>query len=453
MTIFIYSSFVYVLICFLLLLNKPLRKVLFIGINDIFVNTISIDDIKGIKGWKNLFFTVCAVILFGTFYLIISLLMFFLIPIIAFILIKNGNWIESKKEKISIINQSINPKYLIQPPRFIYFRLDLPFKPLYNQIIYVENSYNGKANSFIEKHKNDINKQFSKRGCSLSYLPDIYKTIRLQEAIFYYCPQLTNQEFKLDDKDFTDNFYLNLLSYSRDGVTLNPGFLRYKGEEDGYYSFSYFELTEFEEDQLWEQIAAYISNIGDRNLLYSLGRPDPEDVADNAFPYEAKQLVKEIKERIEKLRLIGIGEMAIKSVLMTTPKLSRLLIDKDYRIFLPDYNNMEIKLYPLPKAIFFLFLKHPEGIIFKCLPDFKEELTDIYMKISNREKIDDVKKSINDVTDPTKNAINEKCSRIREAFIKEFDESLAQNYFITGDRSKPKLITLNREMVLWENDH
>ena len=37
--------------------------------------------------------------------------------------------------------------------------------------------------------------------------------------------------------------------------------------------------------------------------------------------------------------------------------------------------------------------------------------------------------SIDDVSEPTKNAVNEKCSRISEAFIKHFDESLAQNYF------------------------
>jgi len=343
--------------------------------------------------------------------------------------------------------------YLIPAPQFIDFKLDLPFKPLKNQIIYVENTYNIKVNSFIDKHLEEIKVLFSKKGYSLSYLPDINNTILQQDAILYNYPYLTNQDIHIADKKVSiENIYSNLFSYSNDGVSLNPGFLRYKDEKDGFYTFSYLEITEFKDDQIWEQIGVYISNIGNSTPLYSLGKLAPEDIADDAFPYEAKKLVKEIKERIEKLRLIGIGEMAIKSVLMPTPKLSRVLINKEYRIFLPDYNNMEIVLYPLPKAVFFLFLKHPEGIIFKCLPDFKDELTDIYMRISNRERIDDVKKSINDVTDPTKNAINEKCSRIREAFIKEFDESLAQNYFITGDRSNPKLITLNRNMVQWEND-
>jgi hypothetical protein len=132
-------------------------------------------------------------------------------------------------------------------------------------------------------------------------------------------------------------------------------------------------------------------------------------------------------------------------------KLSRLTVTKDYRIFLPDYNHLEIIMTPLPKAVFFLFLKHPEGILFKHLPDYRDELMNIYKHISNREMLLDMEKSIDDVTDPTKNAINEKCSRIREAFIRNFDESLAQNYFITGLRSEPKRVTLDRQLVTWES--
>jgi len=134
-----------------------------------------------------------------------------------------------------------------------------------------------------------------------------------------------------------------------------------------------------------------------------------------------------------------------------TVKLSRLTITKDYRIFLPDYHNLEITMTPLPKAVYFLFLMHPEGILFKHLPDYRDELMNIYKHISNREMLRDMEKSIDDVTNPTKNAINEKCSRIREAFIRHFDESVAKNYFITGFRSEPKKIALDRQLVTWES--
>jgi hypothetical protein len=58
--------------------------------------------------------------------------------------------------------------------------------------------------------------------------------------------------------------------------------------------------------------------------------------------------------------------------------------------------------------------------------------------------------SIEDVTNPFLNSINEKCARIRAAFINKFDEHLAKNYFITGERGEAKKISLPRELVIWE---
>ena len=58
--------------------------------------------------------------------------------------------------------------------------------------------------------------------------------------------------------------------------------------------------------------------------------------------------------------------------------------------------------------------------------------------------------SIEDVTNPLLNSINEKCARIRSAFVKEFDESLAKNYFVAGERGEAKKIALPRDLVIWE---
>jgi hypothetical protein len=105
---------------------------------------------------------------------------------------------------------------------------------------------------------------------------------------------------------------------------------------------------------------------------------------------------------------------------------------------------------PLVKAVYLLFLKHPEGILFKGLTDYREEMLDIYKKLKpmglNKRTI----QSIEDVTNPLLNSINEKCARIRSAFVKEFDESLAKNYFVTGERGEAKKIALPRDLVNWE---
>jgi hypothetical protein len=54
------------------------------------------------------------------------------------------------------------------------------------------------------------------------------------------------------------------------------------------------------------------------------------------------------------------------------------------------------------------------------------------------------------MTDPTKNSINEKCSRIREAFMYSLMNLLASKYFVTGKRGEPKVIALDRNLVKFE---
>ena len=117
---------------------------------------------------------------------------------------------------------------------------------------------------------------------------------------------------------------------------------------------------------------------------------------------------------------------------------------------LKDYQNMEIKMTPLPKALFLLYLKHPEGIRFCDLPDYRDELLHIYASFSGRDSMDDIRASIDDLTNPLSNSINEKCSRIRQAFLSKFEDRLARNYYITGPRGEIKKILLPRELVTWE---
>lgn len=152
------------------------------------------------------------------------------------------------------------------------------------------------------------------------------------------------------------------------------------------------------------------------------------------------------------LRKEGVTDSFIKNLMEEKPKLSRLVVKSDFRILLPDYDNMEIKMEPLNKAVYILFLRHPEGIVFKHLPDYRKELMFFYQKIRQCEGRKAEWSTIENVTDPCQNLINEKCARIRGAFISQFSENIARNYFITGKRGEAKRIILPRDLVTieWE---
>ena len=160
-------------------------------------------------------------------------------------------------------------------------------------------------------------------------------------------------------------------------------------------------------------------------------------------------LMAEVKEKVRMLKELGMSEAEIVSSFRISQPLKKLVISRNYRIFLGD-ERKEVHMEPLVKAVYLLFLKHPEGIVFKDLPDYRMELADIYNKVRPWGLNERALQSIEDVTNPLLNSINEKCARIRKAFVKEFDEGLAKNYFVTGERGEAKKISLSRELVVWE---
>ena len=175
--------------------------------------------------------------------------------------------------------------------------------------------------------------------------------------------------------------------------------------------------------------------------------------ADANFEEEAFRLPKDLRKSIEEIEEAGYLRKLIEyleEIEKKNRKISRLKITGDYRIFLMDYGIKEVTMSPLPKALYLLFLNHPKGIVFKELPDYRTELMNIYKQITRRENLDKAGESIIRMTDPWDNSVNEKCSQIRAAFLRVIADDLAKNYYVTGTRSEPKRILLNRELVIQE---
>ena len=126
---------------------------------------------------------------------------------------------------------------------------------------------------------------------------------------------------------------------------------------------------------------------------------------------------------------------------------SRLVIDKRYRILLPDYNNIEIKLKPMEKALYILFLKHPEGLFTSRLADNREELYEIYSHISTRGTLPEMRQRIDEMTNILHDYVSEKISKIKSAFTKSIGESLADHYIIQGENAARKYIKLRRNLL------
>ena len=159
------------------------------------------------------------------------------------------------------------------------------------------------------------------------------------------------------------------------------------------------------------------------------------------------------------LKAIGVPLLEELRIEAAKSRLSRLVITKDYRFVLADYQS-EVELQPVHKAVYLLFLNHPEGIEFKRLGNYREELLGYYLATARWMDKEKAEESVDHLVDPLDNAINEKCSRIKKAFLELMDEYRASYYLISSHTQKHiagriwyerlKVITLPRELVINE---
>ncbi|MDR1783113.1 MAG: hypothetical protein LBR13_02470 [Dysgonamonadaceae bacterium] len=180
-------------------------------------------------------------------------------------------------------------------------------------------------------------------------------------------------------------------------------------------------------------------------------RAEKDEIQYQTSPYD---VINKIRELIYDARLLGIYEGVIREIFEEVMPdyggelggLSHIAIDSDYKITLPEYGYC-VAMSTLPKALYILFLKHPEGIVLKCLPDYEAELLNIYKTISNRYNTENLEKSIEELCSPASNSANEKLSRIRAAFTKKMSDKFARYYYVSGERGKPNRISLDRMLV------
>lgn len=187
------------------------------------------------------------------------------------------------------------------------------------------------------------------------------------------------------------------------------------------------------EAQLWLRYVLEQGNgiLEDPTVDYLAERVDAMDAA---ALLEAMAL---IRQRLDKLPALS-GE--------------RIRITRDLRILLPDRFDTEVRLRPLVKTVFLLFLRHPEGIRFSELDACREELTALYMAVSGRGDRAEMQRSIDRIIDPRDNSIHEKASNLAAALSRYFPPSELPAYTLSGKAGAPKRIRLDRNLVEWEED-
>ena len=187
------------------------------------------------------------------------------------------------------------------------------------------------------------------------------------------------------------------------------------------------------EAQLWLRHCLEGGILEDPAVDYLAGRVEEMDAA---ALLEAMSLLRKRLSELEVLEGTDEGE--------------RILVTKDFRILLPDRFDTEIRLRPLVKTVFLLFLRHPEGIRYGDLPDYRSELMDLYKGITRRASGPEMERSIDRLIDLKDNSIHEKAAKLAATLAKYFRPEQLPAYTLTGKSGAPKRIRLDRSLVEWE---
>lgn len=174
-----------------------------------------------------------------------------------------------------------------------------------------------------------------------------------------------------------------------------------------------------------------------------IAEPDAE-----ALDPRTEQILAEIRRLQEKYG-VSIDELEV--MLGYTVKLSPIRITRSGKIFLSEYEYKEVKMPNVAKALYFLYLRHPEGLRYKEIADHKDELLQIYGNISGRDIPEEIEKSIALLVDPYGNALNVNASRIKTAFRNVVSDRIARFYYISGAAGDAKKVPLDRDLVLWDH--
>ncbi|MBP5422830.1 MAG: hypothetical protein J6Y78_10360 [Paludibacteraceae bacterium] len=366
-------------------------------------------------------------------------------------------------------------------PYEILIKKSLSFIPSNEQAIYIENEYDEEVNAYIRKHYESIKHAFHMRRIDFCYFP--FRTSEQASTLLAHYNPYTLGKLKTNCNFSTKEFVGTIFDGKVPG-DLKPSIIiynKYKStQKDAYFLAIEFDKNVLEEkearrplwqkllgmgrkphlawESMYDEMACYLSGVLLNTHEIDNGKCYYSHVNwyDDAYWSDLKEhgeLIAEIDLRIHQLQERGVDSLILKKILNNivddSRPLSRVTITKDLRIILNDYGEMEIRMEPINKAIFLLFLRHEEGIRIKELCNYRSELESLYTRLSHDDR-EKRQESMDKILNPTNNSINEKISRVRQAFIARFEDDLASNYYIKGPRGEAKGICIDRTMVTWE---
>ena len=121
-------------------------------------------------------------------------------------------------------------------------------------------------------------------------------------------------------------------------------------------------------------------------------------------------------------------------------------------MILVDLGDYEVKMTPLEKTVYHLFMENPNGIRASEIVDYHDDITKLYDRFFNGSNIAKFLNSIEALCDYQNGSMQEKISRINYKLRDTIGEELSEPYIIQKSLIDDKYkILLDRDLVSYED--
>lgn len=352
-----------------------------------------------------------------------------------------------------------------------------------NAIIFFDLENNHEINKYISNQYSEVNQKFAEVNKNLIYISHLDSPKDIKGLLKFYLPYLTVSDLNkfYSEEQVALNFAKQITELFKEKSDVSSlqskyksilDYIGYKGNiKCGLLFFdnditSVLECNDFaikgNPELFFKDLITFFKNLkgkieGSDYMIGNTHRYDPYENLDE----DAKEKIRDIQTQLRELKNSGQLLFALpilKDILnnegnkINLDSANSIVISDDYRIVLPYFDNLEIQLSHLTKAVYILFYNNPYGINIKELYNYKKELESIYSKISNQLDYDKMMHSIEDLISPESKAIYTHISRIKSAFYKQMDTVYAKNFIVAGGTFGDdfKYISIIRPKILYD---
>ena len=145
---------------------------------------------------------------------------------------------------------------------------------------------------------------------------------------------------------------------------------------------------------------------------------------------DAASIVAQIKTLLRQLKIKGATDKEIDSLLTEEDRPGRAYIDTKGMLVLPDAGDARIRLTPMERTLYILFLRYPEGINADELWKYWDELCEIYGSQTVYDDIDLIEDAVEGICDEEKVTWYTNVSRIKRKVSDRIGKRAAEQYII-----------------------